>query len=296
MGMLALDWAENKHEELKRFTFVFLISLRHVDNNDPLELIIIDQHRRLKTEKVSENEIKAILHAKNAGDVLILMDGYDEYVEGTNEEIDDLILSGRGNCLLVVSSRSGNFLQPIRNHMDEEIQITGFSYDNMKKCAAQYLGSRYSCPDFLEQAEQAGIHVEPQCFPLPYHSTGINEGMLHVPIILLMACTLFIENKASLPSSKTALFREIILMCISRTTLKTLGKTAREMEDLSEMMTKLGKLAWTALTRKNKQLLLYKVKQSCMCVKQIICSISTDNQPILNKNLDKFTRAALIKI
>ncbi len=262
--MVALDWAENKQDDLKRFAFVFLISLRHVDNNDPLECIIMDQHRRLKTEGVSESEVKAILHAKNRGDVLILMDGYDEYVEGVNEEIDDLILNGRGNCLLIVSSRSGSFLQLIRNHVDEEIRITGFSYENMKKCAGQYLGSRYSCNDFLEQAEKAGIHVEPQYAPRPFRSTGINEGMLHVPIILLMACTLFIENKCQLPSSKTALFREIILMCISRTTLKTLGKTAREVDDLREMMVSLGKLAWIALTRKTKQLLLYKVAHTVL--------------------------------
>ena len=49
-------------------------------------------------------------------------------------------------------------------------------------------------------------------------------------------------------------------MCISRTTLKTMGKTASEVQNLHDLLSKLGKLAWEALNRENKQLLLYKVR------------------------------------
>ncbi len=250
--MLALDWAENARPELEQFQFVFLILLRYVEGNEPMEDIIMQQHGRLKTMNVSPSEVKAILQGETNGNILLIFDGYDEYSRGCNEDIDELLLNGRENCLMVLSSRRGDFLEPIRSQMNEEVRITGFSYDNIIKCAQQYLGSEQLCEEFLSQAVKANMHT---CSS-PY------KGMLHIPIILLMACSLFIENQF-LPESKTELFKQVVHMCISRTTLKTIGKTASEIENLQELMAKLGKLAWSALTRNSKQLLIYKVK---LCV------------------------------
>ena len=253
MGMLALDWAENVREELNKFMFVFLISLRHVDGNQPLEAIIMEQHGRLKTQQVPLSEIKSIVRGNTGQNILLLIDGYDEYTKGCNEHIDDLLLHGLDNCLILVSSRPGDFLKPIKHQMDEEVTITGFSYENIIKCAQQYLGSDQSCEEFLSQAGQAGIHERPK-----YNDMFFYKGLLHVPIILLMACTVFSENRG-LPSSKTGLFKQVVLMCVSRTTLKTMGKIASEVENLHELKVKLGKLAWDALNRDSKQLLIYKV-------------------------------------
>ncbi len=248
--MLALDWAEDARPELKQFQFVFLILLRHVEGNEPLEHVIMKQHGRLETEKVSPSEVKAILQGETNSNILLMFDGYDEYTQGCNDDIDKILQNGKDNCLVIVSSRSGDFLHPIKSCMDEEVKITGFSEENIIKCAEQYLGSEQSRQDFLSQAEIAGIH-----------SGGRSRyaGLLHIPIILLMACAVFIENKC-LPSKKTELFGQVVHMSISRTTLKTMGKTASEVQNLHDLLFKLGKLAWEALNKENKQLLLYKVK------------------------------------
>ena len=245
LGILALDWAENARPELQQFQFVFLILLRCVDGNDPLEEIIMKQHGRLETEKVLLSEVKAIIQGDTNSNILLIFDGYDEYTVGCNDDIDKLLVNGKDNFMIIVSSRSGDFLHPIKNNIDEEVRITGFSYDNIIKCAEQYLGSEQLCDDFLDQARRAGIHDN-------------YDGLLHIPIILLMACSVFIE-KNSLPSKKTDIFEQVVEICISRTTLKTMGKTVHEVENLRELMVKLGKLALEALSRKNKQLLLYKV-------------------------------------
>ncbi len=253
LGILALDWAENMRPELQQYQFVFLVLLRYVEGNEPLETIIMQQHGRLETENVSRSEVKAIIQGETNGNILLMFDGYDEYSKGSNEDIDKIILNGKDNCLVIVSSRSGDFLHPVKSQIDEEVKISGFSYDNILKCAEQYLGSEILCQEFLLQAEKAGIHTcsKPTLMPL-------YKGLLHVPIILLMACTVFIENKC-LPSNRTGLFKQVVLMSISRTTLKTMGKTAIEVDNLHELMVRLGKLAWDALTRTNKQLILYKV-------------------------------------
>ncbi len=262
LGILALDWAENAKPELQQFQFVFLILLRHVEGNEPLEHIIIQQHGRLETERVSPYEVKIILQNETRGNILLMFDGYDEYTHGTNDDIDKLLLHGKDNFLILVSSRSGDFLHPIKSYTGEEVTITGFSVENIRKCATQYLGSEQACKEFLAQGEQAGIH-----------STSFSEDadLLHVPIILLMACTIFLENHC-LPSSKTGLFKKVIHMSTSRTTLKTMGKTASEVEGLHELMVKLGELAWTALNRGSKQLLIYKVRDLFSCKKLAIRS------------------------
>ncbi len=232
--------------ELEQFDFVFLILLRYVEGNEPLEHIIMQQHGRLGNQKVSPLEVKAILEGETKSNILLMFDGYDEYTRATNDDIDKLLKNGIDNCLVIVSSRSGDFLEVIKIHTNEEVKITGFSQKNIIKCTEQYLGSEQSCQEFLSQAKQAGIH------------RNRNE-LLHVPIILLMACTVFLEYHC-LPSSKTCLFQQVVSMCISRTTLKTMGKTASEVENLHNLIMKLGKLAWIALNRESKQLLLYKVR------------------------------------
>ncbi len=251
LGLLALDWAENTRQELEQFQFVFLILLRYVERNDSLEHIIMEQHGRLKTMRVSPSEVRSIIEGENSN-ILLMFDGYDEYTKGCNEDIDDILKNGRENCMILVSSRSGDFLHPIKSNMGEEVRIRGFSKENIVKCAEQYLGTDKSCNDFLSQAKQAGIHSRQETSRRSYN------GLLHVPIILLMSCAVFIENKC-LPSKKTDIFKQVVHMSISRTTLKTMGKTASQVEDLEELMVKLGKLALEALLRETKQLLLYKV-------------------------------------
>ncbi len=249
MGILALDWAQDAHEAIQQFDFTFLILLRHIDSNLPLEEIIIQQHGLLKSMNVSPAEVKTILNGETGGNILIMLDGFDEYSSGVNDDIDNLILNGRGDCLVVVTSRSGDFLQQIRNRADEELKITGFSKENIVKCAEQYLASEEKCSDFLTQAETVGLH----------DPVYIGVGVLHVPIILLMSCAVYNRNNC-LPSSKTGLFDTIVNMSISRTTLKRTGKEASGIANLQELKVKLGRLAWAGLNKQTKQLLLSKVR------------------------------------
>ncbi len=242
LGMLALDWAEDRAPELEQFSFVFLISLRDVNSDRCLESIILEQHGRLKTMKVTLAEMRQICDGKQGGDVLYIFDGLDEYSTGTNSDIDDILLNGKNNTLVISSSRPGDFLKPFRKNSDAEVSITGFSQENIKKCAALYIRDEEKCADFFAQAKHVKL-----------------EKLLHIPIILLMACVVFLQNHC-LPKSITQLFSQIVDMSISRTALKTMGKNADEISNLDEMKEMLGKLAWNALNRKSKELLIFKVR------------------------------------
>ena len=183
MAMLAMDWAEDKAPaELQQFDFVFLVALKNVSKNIPLEEIILQQHGKMRTMGVSKEHIKKIIREKRA---LILFDGYDEYMKGTNTDIDNAITNSLGSCFMLVTSRPGDYMKkPDRDQMDGEVQITGFSYEAIRECSTKYLGDEERSKDFISKC---GSRV---------------YGLLRIPILLLMLCVLYYTN-GTLPKRKT---------------------------------------------------------------------------------------------
>ena len=220
---------------------MFLIQLRYVFKDNPLAEVIKLQHDKLS--KVSTEHISAIIEGETKSKVLLLMDGYDEYRPGTNREIDTAIDKTIGNCFLLLTSRPGYVRQPVKDKMDGEVTIEGFSTENVKKCASFYLESEELSGQMLQQVKESGI-----------------DELLRVPIILLMACQLFYE-KRHLPKTKTEVVGSIFELSMDRTTLKenNFGLKSTEIENLHSILFVLGKFSWKALKKNVQQLLLNKV-------------------------------------
>ena len=238
----------------KQFDFVFLLRLRYVNKISTLAEIILMQHNHIDMTGISH--LEAILEGKTNHRVLLMLDDYDEYTPGTNKDIDRAIRSGVGTCFVILTSRTGDYLKrSLRSTTDGEIIIEGFSEKNIVKCSTQYLGSRDKCLAMLKQATEAGI-----------------SGLLHIPIVLLMVCAVFME-KNSLPKTKTGIVKIIIELIIDRTPLKTFGLRAPELEHLETWLEILGKLSWEALQRDIGQMLLNKVQTYSKTNLEILKSI-----------------------
>ena len=235
MAMLAMDWAEDKAlSELQQFDLVFVIALKNVSKNIPLEEIILQQHGRMRNMGVSKEQIKSFIQKKK---VLILLDGYDEYKKGTNTDIDNAITDSLGGCFILVTSRPGDYMKkPDRDQMDGEVQITGFSVEAIKECSAKYLGNEQRSDDYLYKCGVSGV-----------------LELLKIPITLLMLCVLYHANQM-LPKRKTDIVWEIVKMYINRS-----KRRFPEIGKFDELLFKLGKLSWEALRRKTKQLSINKV-------------------------------------
>ena len=222
------------------FDLVFLIRLRFVRKNQSLVDVIKHQHTRIKPGCVSSGYINAVLENKTDTRVLLMLDGYDEYTPGTNRDIDKVIESGIGNCFLILTSRPGDYLKKeIRDQMDGEIIIEGFSDRQIKDCTYTYFKNKTLGTEMLTQAKRAGIYE-----------------LLHVPVILKITATVFRAQK-SLPRSKTDLYDTIFKIIIQRTTLKTFNKTSDKIPQLENLLDTLGEISWKAL--RDDQLLLKKV-------------------------------------
>ena len=219
---------------------MFAIWLSYADKVSSLPELIVAQHDKLDSNDI--RHLTYLLEARTKHKVLLLMDGYDEYKPGANKDVDKAIDSTIGNCFLILTSRPGYLNKESRDKMDGEIIIEGFSEFNIEKYTELILGSKEKCDILLEQAKDTGI-----------------DSLLHVPIILLMVCTIFIESK-ELPKSRTDTVRKIFKLAMDRSTLKTFHSKSDGINELDEILFTLGEFSWKALQDDIKQLLLDKVK------------------------------------
>ena len=225
-----------------------------MDENCSLAELVADEH---DLEKEDIEIVKSILTDRKHK-VLLLFDGYDEYTPGTNTELDRAIEKTVGTCFLILTSRpkeGKDFTGKIREKMDGELVIRGFSEENIRKCCSKYLGSEEEADKFLEEAKTKADLYE----------------LLKVPIILLMTSVLYNEDekkslaeddKKGLPERKTELYENLYEFLMDRSTLKSnnYGCYSSEILNIQDMLQTLGKFAWEALQRDVKQLLINKVK------------------------------------
>ena len=207
------------------------------------------QHGKLKYSDLSL--LQSILEGTTKHRVLIMMDGYDEYKRGTNRAVDKAIEFTMGNCFLILTARPGFVSKQVRDKMDGEVIIEGFSPENIIECSSMYLGSRDLSNMMMAQAEECGI-----------------SDLLCIPIILLMVCVVFSE-KESLPKTTTSLMTTIFEMIMDRSTLKKFGLKSSQLKELEALLYTLGEFSWKALQSDFQQLLLIKVTEYNVLIRLI---------------------------
>ena len=164
LAAFANEWAQHetvdksdatRMEKIKSFDLIFLVRLRNVTSNDPLEIIIAEQHELFEEQ---ENQLKSILDGTIKYKVLLCLDGYDEYTPGTNEAIDQTIWSPNENYSLLVTSRPGQYVsRSVISQMNYQLQLDGFQDDEIKKCTEDYLGKVEETQKFIESLKDTGL-------------------------------------------------------------------------------------------------------------------------------------------
>ena len=236
------------------FSLVFIIPLRNVDEDISLAEVIKVYHG---LEKIPTSHIENILEGQTKNKVLVILDGYDEYTKDTNKEIDAAIEKPYNDFTLIVTSRPGKdpkdetfITKKIRDKMDRQVIIQGFSDENIEKCAELFLESKEKSKTMLGQLKTMT-------------DVGLYE-LLRTPITLLMMCVLFEGQKEKREKAKTRteIYELIYELSMDRTTIKSdkFGCKSAEIHNIKELRYKLGKLAWESLGNNIRQLLLSKVK------------------------------------
>ncbi len=135
--------------------------------------------------------------------------------------------------------------------MDYEVNIVGFDDETAVQYANKFLQSNTKGKSLNEQFRKADN--QRQAYFLKDESWRISS-MLKIPILLQMICCLMSEDEDySLPHTKGAIIDGILQFSINRALQKSDNKSDI---DVHQMLLKLGKAAWIALTRSTRQLLL----------------------------------------
>ena len=256
MKHLAISWADETSEELKKFDFVFHISLKQVKDNSSIESIIIAQHSGLEANEATPEEVRSILKGKSKTKVLLLIDGHDEYKTGRNTDIDEVIKKEKlWNCWLILTSRETEQIKDIKKYMDAEVEIKGFNGQNVEKYVTLCLGSTQKKDELLENAEISGL------------GSPKDWGILTVPIFLHIICILFICN-LPLPKTTTGLLQAIVDRCIDREAIRAKGQKA--VDGAKRALYNLGKLAWQGLREPGKKLIFTRVNHCVSALYSIL--------------------------
>ncbi len=268
LKQLALLWANRESEELKQFDFVFHIALRFVKKNETLEEVILKQHKGLSRRNVSSAAIAKIINGEEHKRVLLMLDGYDEYTPGTNNDIDCAIVKGRlPDCCVFLTSRDTKELTQVKHYMDVEAEITGFDPKRIKEYITKYLESANEYKSFMQLATSSNL--------ISYKGYGI----LQVPIMLHMICFLY-QREESLPKTMTGVISAIVERCPDWEEIRRSGqKTVEEIKVLLESaLVSLGKVCWERLQPGNKDLIFTQVRSSW--------AVCFWNAPLFGKNTE----------
>ena len=86
------------------------------------------------------SRFRSVIRAGSRGKVLLMFDGYDNYVRGTNDDIDSAIENTIGDCFLIVTAQTGSGtgnsegLEPaIRKSFDAELKIAGLDKNRIRE-------------------------------------------------------------------------------------------------------------------------------------------------------------------
>ena len=192
----ASDEANSDMEEsLKRFYYLFYVTLRDVKHQSPLKDILLSAG--LDRLSIKKNVCELIL-ANNSENVLILSDGFDEYPF-------TLDCQGLGHSTIVMTTRPWKYdvlLSKDNNFkVDAVSEIRGLTYRGIRELSRKVIVSyNKQSPDMglngSDAEEQTDIYLD------DIKSAELS-GSIRIPLILIITVLTWLENKKSLSKSLT---------------------------------------------------------------------------------------------
>ena len=198
------EWANG---ELFQSKLVFLVQLRRLGGKKEVDLcdLIRVACRTLTSEDI--RHLTAYMNGTRGEDMVFILDGFDEYASGLNE--DNFIYKLVANhvfpeSIVIVSSRPAA-TQPFRKNATKWIEVVGF----MEEQVIQYINSYYK--DDHKKAQTLVKHLK-------QHPNQMN--ICYLPLHCAMLVYL---DEFELPKTESEFYRKFILSTFVRHLYKTSG-------------------------------------------------------------------------
>ena len=129
---------------------------------------------------------RSVIRAGSSGKVLLMFDCYDNYVRGTNDDIDSAIKNTIGDCFLIVTAQTesgtGNSdgIEPaVRKSFDAELKIAGLDKNRIRERVTSYLEDETKAQTFIQEA----IDVREVFLLISFYRFGRANSILKLTLV-----------------------------------------------------------------------------------------------------------------
>lgn len=230
---IALDWARDKKEILKKFDVLLMIPLRNVCGCSTFRDILIEA-KLFSTEdqRFIDGLNRYILDHQDK--VLLVLDGFDEYSASGKSPVVQRIWMGDElrECFVILTTRPVKE-DDTKRFSHSQFQIKGFDWARIKEFAMKILEDEKNVEMFLNYIKKHTL-IE----------------IAEIPLVLLMLCLVWKEkDRELLPEAKVHLYKEFIQTLINHMAAKDNDRKFERIDDYKGDLEKVGELAFKALLR-----------------------------------------------
>ncbi|CAH3180201.1 unnamed protein product [Porites lobata] len=226
------DWSQHRFKgKLGRFDLVLLVKLRDVCNLNDLPAILSHANLLASDGRVSTDNLCDYV-LRHQGKVLLILDGYDEYVHSAASQSPVLEIWQKKqlrDCCVIITSRDMKG-EELKSSSDAQFEIDGFDRERQEEFARRFLKDDQDIKEFFRYLKQQSL-----------------EGVAKIPIILLMLSLVWKgKDREGLPSSRVMLYFQFLQTMFNHMSEKQ-KKPAEKVDDHKEELCKVGELAFDAL-------------------------------------------------
>ncbi|XP_038051084.1 NACHT, LRR and PYD domains-containing protein 12-like [Patiria miniata] len=229
---MVYDWAVGSSRALQRFKLVFLLKMHALEQSSDLIDAVFDQ-LLAKDTGVVKHALEAFVK-ENPGKVLVLLDGFDEFMTASlcpsafgsilgilNREVF------RG-CSVLVSTRPSHFHRLVTRQLVEDpftyVRILGFNENDISEYVKKFYCDKENMAKGLLEA---------------IHSSSLLANLAKSPMLLLLMCLLWRQDSA-LPDTMSRLYNQA-----SKYIFKRKGDMSQE--EIANVMIEIGKVGLRGL-------------------------------------------------
>ena len=229
---LAVDWSRGEKKMLTKFEVLLLIKLSDVCNNQDIISMLREAELLSADDPTVFNKLYDYV-LQNQQKVLLVLDGYDEY-SGEKSSAVNRVWKGSQlrDCTVLVTTRLTK-QEELRAPSHAQFEINGFnSMEQIEKFALKFLHHEEDVREFTEFLNKRGLW-----------------SLATIPLLLLMLCLTWKEkDHRGLLASRAHLYESFFQTLFDHLAAKNPDTACASVDEYKEDLSKLGKLAFDALT------------------------------------------------
>ncbi|CAH3187544.1 unnamed protein product, partial [Porites lobata] len=226
------DWSQHRFKGTTgRFDLVLLVKLRDVCDLNDVPAILNDANLLASDGPVSTENLYDYVR-RHQENVLLILDGYDEYVHSAASQSPVLQIWEKKqlrDCCVIITSRDMKG-DGLKSSSDAQFEIDGFDRERQEEFARRFLKNDQDVKEFFRYLKQQSL-----------------EDVAKIPMVLLMLSLAWKEkDREGLPSSRVMVYLQFLQTMFNHMSEKQ-KKPAEKVDDHKQELCKVGELAFDAL-------------------------------------------------